>query len=215
VGDAEALEASRPPFGSRNVPTSDALAEFQAEPGVGVYFVEQADAARETIGTPTGSPNRDGPAGMNSITIRDSYQGESGPAVSHGQPSGKSHRKHIVDKTFTLYWLTKATGGAAARSSGKKTRKCRCAGQASQRRFSDFRSASRDVPRENSAEPPAAGSMKAYPNVIYSTQVTPKGRLTSPLGRNRAFSRRVASPAFQTAGALADTREARRTLKQR
>jgi len=168
LGDAEALSQS-PPSPAEQA-ALDALAEFHAT-GAG-YFVEQATRP-ETIGYAL----LDSPVALAGWMLdhdTDAYYKIS-RAFTGGQPSGGLTRDHILDN-ITLYWLT-GTGASAARSYWEEGQEnARAAGQAPTPvsipvGFTTFPGEIWRTPR--------SWVEKAYPNVIYFSEVDKGGHFAA------------------------------------
>ena len=168
LGDAEALSQSPPSPAERAA--LDALAEFHAT-GAG-YFVEQATRP-ETIGYAL----LDSPVALAGWMLdhdTDAYYKIS-RAFTGGQPSGGLTRDHILDN-ITLYWLT-GTGASAARSYWEEGQEnARAAGQAPTPvsipvGFTTFPGEIWRTPR--------SWVEKAYPNVIYFSEVDKGGHFAA------------------------------------
>ena len=168
LGDAEALSQSPPSPAERAA--LDALAEFHAT-GAG-YFVEQATRP-ETIGYAL----LDSPVALAGWMLdhdTDAYYKIS-RAFTGGQPSGGLTRDHILDN-ITLYWLT-GTGASAARSYWEEGQEnARSAGQAPTPvsipvGFTTFPGEIWRTPR--------SWVEKAYPNVIYFSEVDKGGHFAA------------------------------------
>jgi pimeloyl-ACP methyl ester carboxylesterase len=168
LGDAEALSQSPPSPAERAA--LDALAEFHAT-GAG-YFVEQATRP-QTIGYAL----LDSPVALAGWMLdhdTDAYYKIS-RAFTGGQPSGGLTRDHILDN-ITLYWLT-GTGASAARSYWEEGQEnARSAGQAPTPvsipvGFTTFPGEIWRTPR--------SWVEKAYPNVIYFSEVDKGGHFAA------------------------------------
>ncbi len=169
LGDPEALSASPPTAEERAA--LDQLDAFHAT-GTG-YFVEQATRP-ETIGYAL----LDSPIALAAWMIdhdTDAYL-KIARAFVDKQPSGNLTREHIVDN-ITLYWLT-GTGASAARSYWEEgAENARVASEGGPRR-SRFRSASPRSPGRSGGRR-AAGSRRAYPNVVYFNEVDKGGHFAA------------------------------------